>query len=415
MELLKIVIFRVINPTYTATILTGLTLGLIAILSTMLLMNGYLNLTEKEALGANSHVSILFDSGQSNDQISKIKKNIIDIEGVKAAFSSAVFTSTVRIAGVISGEPMGVRQETVVWKGVEISNSSNGELIKNSFKQYQSVLSEDANFSSIAKDATIRAFLNQDLLERLVIAPVESGDEIVIKIDSAKRGFEEKIQYKRESFVVKTAGIIRVKTGDQGLLLTSLENLKKVYGSLNLNSIDVYLKDPFDEKTLGLINSLLPEASIQFWREKNKGVYAVMRSLDLMIALLAGLILLIICFSIYTTLHITITEKRKVICLFKALGVDKKDVYTWFLSYGVTISLASLVLSVFIVTAIFSSSLIEFKGPVGTLFNHIDISYLYTLGPIKIMFAVLFFVLLSCFIPAKHATVLDPAIGLRED
>jgi len=468
--------FKIINIQYTISILIGFSIGISSIIIVSLLLNAYISFTENKLLGITPNITLDvsdLDYQSIEDEITEIS----NISGINIVNKAIYIQGNAIIGGVISGSAKNPSDTDVFIKGVEILSfkekyinkknilttinyeqiksdysdifsdnflnefnndiillrSKYNTLLENKFiDKYHLILDRTvtqslavdfeknipitSNISSLSYKINNRVIIDRKLATRLFYAPLNSGDEIVIKFNNLFQN-NKKLPFDRNiSHVFKTAGLINAEKENNGIILTSISSIKKIFPNSKVNVIEISIYNQYDlDVVVNKIKQLNYKFKISTWKEDRSGIFAILSSLDLLVFIVSVLILSITSFSLYSTLHITISEQRKTICFLKSVGVNNKSILFWFLGYGLFISIVSILLSILLSLLIINSSSLINNDAILDLFSHINYSILYSKETfLKILFIV-FIIIVSTIIPSYKASTLNPATALKED
>ncbi len=85
--------------------------------------------------------------------------------------------------------------------------------------------------------------------------------------------------------------------------------------------VGVKLEDRFrDRQIAGRIEALLPQSSVETWREYNRAIFGALRLEKTMMMLLVGLIFVVVGVNIYQSLRRSVVERTEEIAVLKAIG-----------------------------------------------------------------------------------------------
>jgi ABC-type antimicrobial peptide transport system permease subunit len=153
------------------------------------------------------------------------------------------------------------------------------------------------------------------------------------------------------------------------------------------------------------IDASLPIVKMRSMEEVFEDSVERPRLLALLLVVFAGLALLLAAVGTYGILSYIVSERRQEIGIRMALGADRGTVLAMVLRQGLLLTGVGL-------AAGFAGSLLLTRALASLLFN-IRPNDPATLAGVAGLIAVVAF--FACFIPARHATRVDPLIVLREE
>ncbi len=104
--------------------------------------------------------------------------------------------------------------------------------------------------------------------------------------------------------------------------------------------VGVKLEDRFRDRAVARrVETLLPESSVETWREYNRAIFGALRLEKTMMMLLIGLIFIVVAVNIYQSLRRSVVERTEEIAVLKALGSTPLRLQTVFVLEGLWIGL----------------------------------------------------------------------------
>ena len=151
------------------------------------------------------------------------------------------------------------------------------------------------------------------------------------------------------------------------------------------------------------VDSQLPVSEVKTMSEVTAASFAARRFNMLLLALFAGLALMLAAIGIYGVMSYAVTQRTQEIGIRMALGARATDVLRLIIRNGLTLTLLGVVIGLagaFALTRLLTTLLFGVK-PTDTL-TFVVVSAL-----------LIFVALLACYLPARRATKVDPLVALR--
>jgi putative ABC transport system permease protein len=203
------------------------------------------------------------------------------------------------------------------------------------------------------------------------------------------------------------SGIVQTGGPEESFIFISLEDFAALTGSggiLDSAECSVSLEQAALEQAAARIGAAVPGVSARLVKRVTDSEAAVLTKLKVLIALVTVIVLLLIMICVATTMMAVVAERRREIGLRKALGAANRDLAGEFMGEGIALGAAGGLLGAAAGFALaFYVGLRVFNRPV-------DFQPL--LLPLTVLASVLV-TAVSCVIPVRSATSVDPAIVLR--
>ena len=151
------------------------------------------------------------------------------------------------------------------------------------------------------------------------------------------------------------------------------------------------------------VDSQLPVSEVKTMSEVSAASFAARRFNMLLLALFAGLALMLAAVGIYGVMSYAVTQRTQEIGIRMALGARATDVLRLIIRNGMTLTLLGVVIGLggaFALTRLLTTLLFGVK-PTDTV-TFVVVSAL-----------LIFVALLACYLPARRATKVDPLVALR--
>ncbi len=227
-----------------------------------------------------------------------------------------------------------------------------------------------------------------------------------------KPGFDEKIPWCTIVGVVKDVkqGGVGAKTGTELYLLN--EQLPRLvqfaYGSMNLvvrTSLGARALAPTVQEIVRSMDPALPVVKLRSMEDVFSESVSRPRFLAVLLAVFAGLALLLAAVGVYGTLSYLVGERQQEIGVRMALGAARGSVLALILRRGLVLTVTGLALGLagaLVVTRLLESLLFGVR-PADPLALAAGVAFMATVA------------LLACYIPARRATRVDPMVVLRAE
>ena len=387
----------------------GISIGVMALIVVMSVMNGFHFELKKRILDATSHIEIT--GGLDNqDEINQLIKKITDLKHVKA------------VSPYVSGEGL-------------LSNRSvnRGVLVKGIDPQYENnvnqLLNKVVKGSKKFSSKPFEIIIGVDLARLL---NVDIGDDVSLLIP--KLNFSPIGNYptiKKFHIVgIFDAGIYDF---DSSLALIDFQDAQKIFfknQKTKFSAMQIQLTD--SNKTLNVesdIKKILIDLNINSfinnWTNKNKNFFSAIQMEKRVMAIILTLIIAVAAFNLVASLAMSVQDRKKDIAILMTIGFSKFQIIRIFIFQGFIIgfigSLLGLALGVLIASNI--NIIVPF---IESLFNiqflSKDIYYINELPSIIIPMDILFVILISIALsliatiyPSQMAAKLNPGEILKNE
>mgnify|MGYP000630889963 FL=1 len=386
------------------TSIIGITLGVMALIIVLSVMNGFQSELKSRILSVTSHIEIT-KPGRDLNNWQQTKKTInkdIGIDGISPYVEDQAMIS------------VGKRNRGVVVRGIfpEIEKDVNDINTKISSGAYR------------LTQGQYDILIGVDLARYL---GVSVGDKIAM-ISSKSNFSAAGIMPRIKRFNISGIFDSGMYEYDAGLALINLKDAQTFFKTNNnvsglrveLNNIDdtekvsSYLKETF---------SYDPFIYVSDWRIQHANLFAAIKLEKKVMFIILTLIIAVAAFNIVSTLVMGVTEKRSDIAILRTIGVNKKSIMYIFIAQGFIIGALGTLLGIFFGVAI--SLNIETIVPfIERIFNTEFLAkdiYLISTVPSKVMIVDvyriglmgLFLSLVAAIYPSYKASKIDPATALK--
>ncbi len=387
----------------------GISIGVMALIVVMSVMNGFHFELKKRILDATSHIEIT-GGLDDQDEINQLINKIIDLKHIKA------------VSPYVSGEGLlssGSINRGVLVKGIDPQHENNVNQLLNK------VVKGSKKFSN----KSFEIIIGVDLARLL---NVDIGDDVSLLIP--KLNFSPIGNYptiKKFNIVgIFDAGIYEF---DSSLALIDYQDAQKIFfknQQTKFSAMQIQLTD--SNETLNVetnIKTILMDLNINSfisnWTNKNKNFFSAIQMEKRVMAIILTLIIAVAAFNLVASLAMSVQDRKKDIAILMTIGFSKFQIIRIFIFQGFIIgfigSLLGLALGVLIASNI--NIIVPF---IESLFNiqflSKDIYYINELPSIIIPMDILFVILISIVLsliatiyPSQMAAKLNPGEILKNE
>ncbi|MBL6727434.1 MAG: lipoprotein-releasing ABC transporter permease subunit [Methylophilaceae bacterium] len=387
----------------------GISIGVMALIVVMSVMNGFHFELKKRILDATSHIEIT-GGLDDQDEINQLINKIIDLKHVKA------------VSPYVSGEGLlssGSINRGVLVKGIDPQHENNVNQLLNK------VIKGSKKFSN----KSFEIIIGVDLARLL---NVDIGDDVSLLIP--KLNFSPIGNYptiKKFNIVgIFDAGIYEF---DSSLALIDYQDAQKIFfknQQTKFSAMQIQLTD--SNETLNVetnIKTILMDLNINSfisnWTNKNKNFFSAIQMEKRVMAIILTLIIAVAAFNLVASLAMSVQDRKKDIAILMTIGFSKFQIIRIFVFQGFIIgfigSLLGLALGVLIASNI--NIIVPFIESVFNIqFLSKDIYYINELPSIIIPMDILFVILISIALsliatiyPSQMAAKLNPGEILKNE
>jgi len=387
----------------------GISIGVMALIVVMSVMNGFHFELKKRILDATSHIEIT--GGLDNqDEINQLIKKITDLKHVKA------------VSPYVSGEGL-------------LSNRSvnRGVLVKGIDPQYENnvnqLLNKVVKGSKKFSSKPFEIIIGVDLARLL---NVDIGDDVSLlipKLNFSPIGNYPTIK-KFHVVGIFDAGIYEF---DSSLALIDFQDAQKIFfknQKTKFSAMQIQLTD--SNKTLNVesdIKKILIDLNINSfinnWTNKNKNFFSAIQMEKRVMAIILTLIIAVAAFNLVASLAMSVQDRKKDIAILMTIGFSKFQIIRIFVFQGFIIGFIGSLLGLFFGVVIASNinTIVPFiEGLFNIQFLSKDIYYINELPsiiiPTDILSVILVSIILSLFAtiyPSQMAAKLNPGEILKNE
>jgi len=380
----------------TLIAVSGIALGVAALVVTLSIMNGFQTEIREKILGIQAHILLL----PNREKMFKPQPEIL--------------RKVINLPEVIAGSPF-VYGQTLL----RSRSNSLGAVVKGIIPEEEAKVTNLIQQNQVAIWATLnfsepRIILGKELAKNL---GVFLGEEIFL-LSPREDILAGVILPKIEKFRVSGIFESGMYEYDNSLAYIYLKKAQEIFNlgqsitGYQLRIKDIYQADHLANKIEKLVGSSIWARP---WTKMNKSLFSALKLEKIMMFIVLTLVILVAAFNIFSTLMLMTMEKIKDIAVLQAIGAQKKNILRIFLYEGLSIG----------ILGIFSGSILGIT--ISKLLDRYqfiklpaDIYYIQTI-PVKIMpldiclicIAALLISLISTFYPSYKASRINPAEALR--
>ena len=376
----------------------GVTVGVMALIVVLSVMNGFRADLMKKILGVNSHILVMSYSGN----ISKYRDIIKSIRSVKGIISATPFIYTqvmIRSGSSVSGAVLrGIDVDSVA-KVVEIKDMIKGGNLED-LKKYGGkappviVGKELCKIIGVNVGSMVNVISPYGRITPVGRVPLSKNFRICGYLDSGLYDFDTSMLFVELSVAQELVGI-----GDR------------------VSGIEVRVKDPDKSDIIGreIINKLGYPFWFRDWKQMNRSLMGALKLEKLTMFVILTMIVLVGALNIISALIMVVMEKTKDIAILRSMGARTKSIMKIFIYQGLIIGTCGTILGISL--GLLLCAILD-RYPFIKLPS--DIYYISTL-PVKvqgwdIVLIAICAILISFFAtiyPSIYASRLDPVEAIR--
>ena len=323
--------------------ITGITLGVAALIGTLGIMTGFKEDMQAKILGMTSHVVVQPRGQQTLAGYEDLVHQVEEVPGVIAAtpyiFQQVLLTSKTGVRGVVLRgiDPHKEAEVTELAKNVK-----SGALQDLAVRQLPESAPSDASIQADRKPGII---VGKELALRLRVAVGDRINVVSPVGPISALGMTPKIR------PFQVVGLF--KSGmyeyDSSLAFISLKEAQRFFSlGKTATGIEVKVEDVFTADAVAQrIGERLGKGYMaRDWMLLNRNLFSALRLEKTMMFLLLVLITLVASFNIVGTLTMIVTEKQREIAILKAMGATPGAIMRIFMLNGVVIGLTGTAIGI---------------------------------------------------------------------
>ena len=327
--------------------ITGVTIGVAALIATLGIMTGFKEDLQAKILGTNSHVLITTKTGENIKDYEAVTDKVATVPGVSAA-TPFVFKQ------VLLTTPTG--SHGVVLRGIDVAREATVTEIARNLK------------AGALEDLNRLAPANPDLAQKrgespqppLPLPGIIIGRELSLRLGAF---LGDRINVVSPVGPISALGMIPKVRGfrvagifesgmfeyDSSLAFVSIQQAQEFFNMGHVvTGIEVKVTDIFaaDEIARRIDQVLGFPYWARDWMKLNKNLFSALKLEKFMMFVLLVLVVLVAAFNIVSTLAMIVVEKHREIAILKAMGATGKAVMRIFMLNGLVIGLAGTAIGI---------------------------------------------------------------------
>ncbi|MBF0558201.1 MAG: lipoprotein-releasing ABC transporter permease subunit [Nitrospirae bacterium] len=312
----------------TVISISGVAVGVMALLVVLSVMSGFHEDLQRKILGANAHAIVQSFHGPIEDYAAVIEK----IRGVPHVVSVSPF---------IIGQVMvthGKRAHGVFLRGIDpVTEHGTTDILKHIVSGSAADLTETIGVPWIIIGSELASMLG-----------VSAGESITILSPSGEVGPLGMLP-KIKQFRVAAIFEMGMFEYDSSLVLTDMKAAGNFFGIEHaVSGIELRLDDIYKapEVSLSVVNTLGFPYYVKDWMQMNKNLFSALKLEKFAMFVILILIVLVASFNIVSTLMMSVMEKQKEIAILKTMGATHRGIMAIFVLQGLLIGLVGTALGV---------------------------------------------------------------------
>ena len=327
--------------------ITGVTIGVAALIATLGIMTGFKEDLQSKILGTNSHIIVTTKTGENITDYEAVADKAVLVPGVAAAtpfvFKQVLLTTQTGSHGVVLRGIDVVRETNVTEIARNLKAGTLEDLNRLAPPNPQPGQEEPADAEPapplpgiiIGRELALRlgAFLGDRIN---VVSPV--GPMSALGIIPKVRGY-------------RVAGLFEsgMFEYDSSLAYVSINQAQEFFNMGNaVTGIEVKVNDIFtaDEIARRIERTLDYPYWARDWMKLNKNLFSALKLEKFMMFVLLVLVIIVAAFNIVSTLAMIVVEKHREIAILKAMGATGQAVMRIFMLNGLVIGLVGTVIGI---------------------------------------------------------------------
>ncbi len=323
--------------------ITGITLGVAALIGTLGIMTGFKEDMQAKILGTTSHVVVQPRGKSTMAGYSEVIRQVENVPGVVAAtpyiYQQVLLTSKTSVRGIVLRgiDPQKEAEVTELAKNVE-----SGTLQDLAVRQRPEPAPAGASAQTGRKPGII---VGKELALRLRVAVGDRINVVSPVGPISALGMTPKIRPFRVAGLFKSG----MYEYDSSLAFISLEEAQRFFSlGKAVTGIEVKVEDVFtaDAVAKQIAAQLGKGYMARDWMLLNRNLFSALRLEKTMMFLLLVLITLVASFNIVGTLTMIVNEKQREIAILKAMGATPNAIMRIFMLNGLVIGLTGTAIGI---------------------------------------------------------------------
>jgi lipoprotein-releasing system permease protein len=377
----------------------GLIIGVMALVISMALMTGYRGDLQRKLLGGNAEVFVYSVGGPIVDP-PRLVQDLQSIPGIDEA-SPVVFKTV-----LVTTESNTTGSE-VMLKGIEPGRAKSSELLAK-------IVGPRRRFESTEGENGVA--VGKYLAKKL---GVTAGSSLSITVPVERGGT---FMPRTSSFVVTSVFDTGFYEYDARWMFIDLREADRLGGGQGANLVEVKLKPGanLDAIVREIDQRTQHRYAVSDWRRINKQLFSMLRTQQLVLFIVIGLIVFVSTFNIVSTLIMTVHEKRREIGMLTSMGAEQRTVTRIFMWYGSMVGFAGtaagLIFGTAICWVITRFNLVSFPPEIAEVYFVSSIPFVTRATDLGVIAGFSLLVsFLATILPSTRAARLNPVEALRHE
>jgi lipoprotein-releasing system permease protein len=397
--------------------ISGIFLGVAALIIVLAVMNGFERDLRTKILGIRSHIELTADINGSMKNYEDVRKAVSEVEGVVASTPFIFTQAMIRSGGSVSGVVIRGLDNKTAFDVINLGKMREGNieyLDKIPPQMLKQVSRQDAHLSGIVIGKEMARNLGIFLLDTItIISPVGISTPMGMMPRMNKyivTGIFESGFYEYDS----TLAFLSLKSAQDFLQMGD-----------SVTGIDIIVDDIYKADVIArnIQNKLGFPFWANNWMQMNRNLFAALKLERRVMFIILSLIVLVAAFNIISALIMIVMEKNKDIAILKSMGATSFSIMKTFVYQGLIVGLIGTFLGCVAGLAValnlqkvslFIEKVFNFQILPGDVYylselpsqvNYSDVAII-VVGTMVICF-------LSTIYPSLRASRLDPAEALR--
>lgn len=397
--------------------ISGIFLGVAALIIVLAVMNGFERDLRTKILGIRSHIELTADINGSMKNYEEVRKAVSEVEGVVASTPFIFTQAMIRSGGSVSGVVIRGLDNKTAFDVINLGKMREGNieyLDKIPPQILKQVQRQDAHLSGIVIGKEMARNLGIFLLDTItIISPVGISTPMGMMPRMNKyivAGIFESGFYEYDS----TLAFLSLKSAQDFLHMGD-----------TVTGIDIIVDDIYKADVIArnIQNKLGFPFWANNWMQMNRNLFAALKLERRVMFIILSLIVLVAAFNIISALIMIVMEKNKDIAILKSMGATSFSIMKTFVYQGLIVGLLGTFLGCVAGLAValnlqkislFIEKVFNFQILPGDVYylselpsqvNYSDVAII-VVGTMVICF-------LSTIYPSLRASRLDPAEALR--
>ncbi|MGP8154614.1 MAG: lipoprotein-releasing ABC transporter permease subunit [Smithella sp.] len=397
--------------------ISGIFLGVAALIIVLAVMNGFEEDLRTKILGIKSHIELTTDMAGSMKDYQKVREKIADVEGVVAStpfiYSQAMIRSSNGVAGVI----IRALDTQSAFKVINLGKIREGNI--EYLNKIPKEISMNYKNNGAPPDGIV---IGKEMARNLGVFLYDTINIISPVSISTPVGMVPRMR----KFIVVGIFESGFYEYDSTLAYLSLQNCQDfLQMGDTVTGIDIKVDDIY--KADSIARKIQSKLGFPFWTQNwmqmNKNLFSALKLEKHVMFIILSLIVLVAAFNIISALIMIVMEKNKDIAILKSMGANSRSIMKIFIYQGLIIGVIGTALGCVTGLAvalnlqkvlIFVEKVFRFKILPGDVYYLSELPSRVNYGDVVIIVVgTLFICFLSTIYPSLRASKTDPAEALR--